>query len=60
MMDATEFDNRLDAFEGLREHEERIDRAISRGYNDMVNGRVRPLALALQNVERMRSVRCED
>lgn len=60
MMDAAEFNNRLDAFVGLREHEGRIDRAISRGYNDKVNGRARPLALALQNAERMRSVRCED
>ena len=60
MMDAVEFDNRPDAFEGLREYEERIGRAISRGYNDVMNGRVRPLAQAVQDVERMRYVRCED
>ena len=60
MMDAVESDDRPDAFEGLREYEERIGRAISRGYSDMMNGRVRPLAQAVQDAERIRSVRCED
>lgn len=60
MMDAVESDDRPDAFEGLREYEERIGRAISRGCSDMMNGRVRPLAQAVQDAERIRSVRCED
>lgn len=60
VMDAIEFDSRFAALEGLREHEERIHRAISRGYDDMVNGRVRPLAQALQDAERIRSARNEE
>lgn len=60
VMDASEFDSRFAALEGLREHEERIHRAISRGYDDMLNGRVRPLAQALQDAERIRSARNEE
>lgn len=36
VMDAIEFDSRFAALEGLREHEERVHRAISRGYDDKV------------------------
>ena len=60
VMDASEFDSRFAALEGLREHEERIHRAISRGYDDMLNGRVRPLAQALRDAERIRSARNEE
>ena len=52
VMDAIEFDSRFAALEGLQE---RVHRAISRGYDDMVNGRVRPLDQALQDADRIRS-----
>ncbi|WP_346674542.1 type II toxin-antitoxin system Phd/YefM family antitoxin [Enorma phocaeensis] len=57
VMDAIEFDSRFAVLEGLREHGERVHRAISRGYDDMVNGRARPLDQALQDADRIRSAR---
>ena len=57
VMDAAEFDALFSALEDLRVHEERVERAISRGYDDLVNGRVRPLDQALQDAERIRRAR---
>lgn len=54
VMDAAEFDRRFASLDSLREHEESVQRAISRGYDDMVNGRVRPLAQALEDADRIR------
>ena len=57
VMDAAEFDARFAALGKLQEHEERVRRAISRGYDDMLNGRVRSLAQAKQDIERIRAAR---
>ena len=59
VMDAAEFDRRIATLDRLREHEERVQRAISRGYDDLVNGRVRSLAQAKADVERIRAARQE-
>lgn len=57
VMDAAEFDERFAALDGLREHEERVRRAVSRGYDDLVNGRVQSLVQARRDVERIRAAR---
>ena len=57
VMDAAEFDSRFASLEGLRAHEERVMRAISRGYDDMLNGRLRPLDQAKLDAEKIRAAR---
>lgn len=57
VMDAAEFDSRFAALDELREREERVERAISRGYDDLLNGRVRSLDQARQDAERIRKAR---
>lgn len=41
----------------IQEHEDHIQRAISRGYDDIANGRVRPWKQAKAEVDRMRASR---
>lgn len=60
VMDAAEFDRRLASLDSLREHEESVQRAISRGYDDMVNGRVRPLDKAMTDADRIRRARLDE
>lgn len=57
VMDAAEFDRRFASLDSLREHEETVQRAISRGYDDLLNGRVRPLAQAMSDADRIRRAR---
>lgn len=57
VMDAEEFDRQARALSAIREREERVQRAISRGYDDMVNGRTRPWKQAKQDAERIRTAR---
>ena len=46
-----------DAFDSLREYEERVQRAIARGYDDMLNGRTRAWAQAKADADRIRQAR---
>lgn len=57
VMDAEEFDERYAAFDSLREYEERVQRAIARGYDDMLNGRTRAWAQAKADADRIRQAR---
>ncbi len=57
VMDAEEFDRQARALSAIREREERVQRAISRGYDDMLNGRTRPWKQAKQDAERIRTAR---
>lgn len=57
VMDAEEFDARYAAFDSLREHEERVQRAIARGYDDMLNGRTRSWSQAKADADRIRQAR---
>ncbi|WP_321971162.1 type II toxin-antitoxin system Phd/YefM family antitoxin [Paratractidigestivibacter sp.] len=57
VMDADEFDRQARALSAVREREERVQRAIARGYDDMLNGRTRPWAQAKQDADRIRAAR---
>lgn len=57
VMDAQAFDERYAAVDQIYERERRIGRAISRGYDDMVNGRVRPWSQARGDAARIRAAR---
>ena len=57
VMDAAAFDKKVSIVEDVLRHEERISRAIARGYDDLVNGRVRPWSQARGDVDRMRAER---
>lgn len=59
VMDAASFDRQFAALASVREREERVSRAISRGYDDYLNGRVRPLDQALADAARIRAARHE-
>lgn len=41
----------------IQEREDRIQRAITRGYDDLVNGRIRPWKQAKAEADRMRAIR---
>lgn len=41
----------------IQEREDRIQRAIARGYDDLVNDRVRPWKQAKAEADRMRAIR---
>lgn len=57
VMDAGAFDERYAAVEHIYEREQRVARAISRGYDDMVNGRTRSWSQAREDADRIRAVR---
>ncbi len=57
LMDAEEFDRRQRALSVVSEREERVQRAITRGYDDMLNGRTRPWAQAKRDADRIRTAR---
>lgn len=57
VMDAEAFDRRMRAADAVTEREERVARAIARGYDDLVNGRVRPLEQALGDSRAIREAR---
>lgn len=57
LMDAEEFDRRQRALSVVSEREERVQRAITRDYDDMLNGRTRPWAQARQDADRIRAAR---
>lgn len=54
VMDAAEFDSRSTVLKDLCAHEELVERAVSRGYDDLLNGRVPLLDQVLQNAKRIR------
>lgn len=41
----------------MEEREDRIQQSIARGYDNLVNGRVRPWKLAKTEGDRMRAIR---
>lgn len=57
LMDAEEFDRRQRALSVVSEREEQVQRAITRDYDDMLNGRTRPWAQARQDADRIRAAR---
>ena len=57
VMDAEEFDRQARALSVIREREERVQRAIARGYDDMLNGRTRPWKQAKLDAARIRTAR---
>lgn len=57
VMDAEQFDRQVKALTAVREREERVQRAISRGYDDLLNGRTRPWSQAKQDADRIRAAR---
>ncbi len=59
VMDAEAYDEQTRALTAIQEREERIQRAITRGYDDLVNGRVRPWKQAKADADRIRAARHE-
>ena len=57
VMDARAYDECIEALEGIAEHEERVQRAIARGYDDMLNGRTRTWAAARRDADAIREAR---
>ena len=57
VMDAEAFDEQFSSAANLREYEMRVYRSIARGYDDLVNGRVRPWSQAKVDAERIREAR---
>lgn len=57
VMDADSFDRQVEALSAVREREERVNRAICRGYDDYLNGRTRSLDQALADAARIRAAR---
>ena len=53
------YDEQTRAPSAIQEREERIQRAITRGYDDLVNGRVRPWKRAKADADRIRAARHE-
>lgn len=60
VMDAEEFDRQARALSAVREREERVQRAIARGYDDMLNGRTRSWTQAKQDADRIRAARNDE
>ena len=59
VMDAEAYDEQTRALSAIQEREERIQRAITRGYDGLVNGRVRPWKQAKADADRIRAARHE-
>ena len=57
VIDAEAYDEQARVLADLREKEERIGRAISRGYDDLVNGRMRTWKQAKRDADRIREAR---
>jgi len=53
------YDEQTRALSAIQEREDRIQRAITRGYDDLVNGRVRPWKQAKADADRIRAARHE-
>lgn len=59
VIDAQAYDEQTRASAAILEREERVQRAISRGYDDLLNGRVRPWSRAKADADRIRAARHE-
>lgn len=59
VMDAEAYDEQTRALTAIQEREERIQRAITRGYDGLVNGRVRPWKQTKADADRIRAARNE-
>lgn len=57
LMDAEEFDRQQRVLATVCEREERVKRAVARGYDDMLNGRTRPWSQAKGDADRIRAAR---
>lgn len=57
VIDADTYDEQSRALANMREKEERIGRAISRGYDDLLNGRMRSWKQAKLDADRIREAR---
>lgn len=57
LMDAGVYDEQARVLNTVREREERVQRAIARGYDDLLNGRVRPWSQAKLDAARIREAR---
>lgn len=60
VMDAEAFDKQFSSAKGLREHEMCVKSSTTRGYDELVNGRVRPWYQAKAAVERLSEARNAD
>lgn len=60
VMDASAYDEQARALSGIREREERIQRAITRGYDDYLNGRVRSWEQAKADIDKIRAARHDE
>lgn len=54
VMDAAAFDASYGSIQQLKEREERINRAIARGYDDLLNGRTRSWVEAKKDADAIR------
>lgn len=57
MPDVKPISDQTGALTAIQEREYRIQRAITRGYDDLVNGRIRPWKQAKTEADRMRAIR---
>lgn len=57
VMDADAYDEQARILRIVHEREELVQRAISRGYDDLLNGRVRPWKQAKEDAQRIREAR---
>ncbi len=57
LIDAAAYDEQAQVLSAIREREERVQRAITRGYDDLLNGRVRPWSQAKRDADRIREAR---
>ena len=53
VMDAEAYDEQTRALTAIQEREDRIQRSIAHGYDDLTNGRVRPWKQAKAEADRM-------
>ena len=54
VMDAQAYDERFEALDGVAEHEQLVQRAVARGYDDMLHGRTRSWADARRDADAIR------
>lgn len=57
MPDVKPISDQTGALTAIQERKYRIQRAITRGYDDLVNGRIRPWKQAKTEADRMRAIR---
>ncbi len=57
LIDAAAYDEQTRVLNAVREREERVQRAIARGYDDLLNGRVRPWSQAKLDAAKIREAR---